>query len=62
MLTLPKGLIGVLVTPLWTHTYPNSVGVPHKQVMSSSGVKCIVALTDQWYLTYREEERHKLTE
>ena len=29
---------------------------PEKLVMSRSGDECIVALTDQWYLTYGEEE------
>lgn len=35
---------------------------PEKQVMSRSGDECVVALTDQWYLTYGEEEWRKLTE
>ena len=29
---------------------------PEKQVMSRSGDECVVALTDQWYLVYGEEE------
>ena len=29
---------------------------PEKQVMSRSGDECVVALTDQWYLTYGEEK------
>ena len=29
---------------------------PEKQVMSRSGDECVVALTDQWYLIYGEEE------
>ena len=29
---------------------------PEKLVMSRSGDECIVALTDQWYLTYGEDE------
>ena len=29
---------------------------PEKMVMSRSGDECVVALTDQWYLTYGEEE------
>ena len=28
---------------------------PEKEVMSRSGGECVVALTDQWYLTYGEE-------
>ncbi|GMH30927.1 hypothetical protein Nepgr_032770 [Nepenthes gracilis] len=35
---------------------------PEKRVMSRSGDECIVALTDQWYLTYGESEWKKLTE
>lgn len=35
---------------------------PEKQVMSRSGDECVVALTDQWYLTYGEEGWRKLTE
>ena len=35
---------------------------PEKQVMSRSGGECVVALTDQWYLTYGEEEWRKVTE
>lgn len=31
------------------------------QVMSRSGDECVVALTDQWYLTYGEEEWLKAT-
>lgn len=29
---------------------------PEKQVMSRSGDVCVVALTDQWYLNYGEDE------
>ncbi|XP_072964370.1 leucine--tRNA ligase, cytoplasmic [Typha angustifolia] len=29
---------------------------PEKKVMSRSGDECVVALTDQWYITYGEEE------
>ena len=29
---------------------------PEKLVMSRSGDECVVALTDQWYLTYGEDE------
>eukprot|EP00898_Chlorokybus_atmophyticus_P008880 jgi/Chlat1/8994/Chrsp94S08281 len=29
---------------------------PEKKVMSRSGDECVVALTDQWYVTYGEEE------
>jgi leucyl-tRNA synthetase len=29
---------------------------PEKKVMSRSGEECVVALTDQWYLSYGEEE------
>lgn len=29
---------------------------PEKKVMSRSGNECVVALTDQWYVTYGEEE------
>jgi len=35
---------------------------PEKQVMSRSGDECVVALTDQWYLTYGEEQWKNLTE
>lgn len=31
-------------------------------VMSRSGDECVVALTDQWYITYGESEWKKLTE
>ncbi|CAD7704718.1 unnamed protein product [Ostreobium quekettii] len=34
---------------------------PESLVMSRSGDKCIVALTDQWYITYGEEEWANLT-
>ncbi|KAK9123081.1 hypothetical protein Sjap_012683 [Stephania japonica] len=30
--------------------------VPEKKVMSRSGDECVVALTDQWYITYGEQE------
>ncbi|KAJ4792022.1 Leucine--tRNA ligase [Rhynchospora pubera] len=35
---------------------------PEKKVMSRSGDECVVALTDQWYITYGEEEWKKLAE
>ena len=35
---------------------------PEKQVMSRSGDECVVALTDQWYLTYGEDHWKHLTE
>ncbi|KAB1208566.1 Leucine--tRNA ligase, cytoplasmic [Morella rubra] len=35
---------------------------PEKRVMSRSGDECIVALTDQWYLTYGEPEWKKLAQ
>ena len=35
---------------------------PEKQVMSRSGDECVVALTDQWYLTYGEEQWKNLAE
>ncbi|CAI9097023.1 OLC1v1033311C1 [Oldenlandia corymbosa var. corymbosa] len=35
---------------------------PEKKVMSRSGDECVVALTDQWYLTYGEAEWRKLAE
>ncbi|OAY45047.1 leucine--tRNA ligase, cytoplasmic [Manihot esculenta] len=35
---------------------------PEKRVMSRSGDECVVALTDQWYITYGEEEWKKLAE
>ncbi|XP_031274457.1 leucine--tRNA ligase, cytoplasmic-like [Pistacia vera] len=35
---------------------------PEKRVMSRSGDECVVALTDQWYITYGEEEWRKLAE
>ncbi|KAG0562416.1 hypothetical protein KC19_9G144200 [Ceratodon purpureus] len=35
---------------------------PEKKVMSRSGDECVVALTDQWYLLYGEEEWRTLTE
>jgi leucyl-tRNA synthetase len=31
------------------------------QVISRSGDECVVALTDQWYLTYGEEEWQRIT-
>jgi len=34
---------------------------PEKQVISRSGEECVVALTDQWYITYGEEEWQGLT-
>lgn len=35
---------------------------PEKKVMSRSGDECVVALTDQWYLLYGEEEWKTLSE
>lgn len=35
---------------------------PEKKVMSRSGDECVVALTDQWYITYGEEEWRKAAE
>ncbi|EEF35924.1 leucine--tRNA ligase, cytoplasmic isoform X2 [Ricinus communis] len=35
---------------------------PEKRVVSRSGDECVVALTDQWYITYGEEEWRKLAE
>ena len=35
---------------------------PEKLVMSRSGGECVVALTDQWYLTYGEDHWKGLTE
>ncbi|KAG9145213.1 hypothetical protein Leryth_008994 [Lithospermum erythrorhizon] len=35
---------------------------PEKKVMSRSGDECVVALTDQWYITYGESEWRKITE
>ncbi|XP_023523654.1 leucine--tRNA ligase, cytoplasmic-like [Cucurbita pepo subsp. pepo] len=35
---------------------------PEKRVTSRSGDECIVALTDQWYITYGESEWKKLAE
>lgn len=35
---------------------------PEKQVISRSGDECVVALTDQWYLTYGEKHWKSLTE
>ncbi|XP_022970400.1 leucine--tRNA ligase, cytoplasmic-like [Cucurbita maxima] len=35
---------------------------PEKRVISRSGDECIVALTDQWYITYGESEWKKLAE
>ncbi|GAV63288.1 tRNA-synt_1 domain-containing protein/Anticodon_1 domain-containing protein [Cephalotus follicularis] len=34
---------------------------PEKRVISRSGDECVVALTDQWYITYGEAEWKKLT-
>lgn len=38
-----------------------SYAEPESAVVSRSGDECIVALTDQWYLTYGEEEWKKTT-
>ncbi|XVF56950.1 hypothetical protein PTKIN_Ptkin06aG0162200 [Pterospermum kingtungense] len=35
---------------------------PEKKVMSRSGDECVVALTDQWYITYGEPEWRELAE
>ncbi|KAK3002424.1 hypothetical protein RJ639_022209 [Escallonia herrerae] len=35
---------------------------PEKKVMSRSGDECVVALTDQWYITYGETEWKKAAE
>ncbi|KAJ6847575.1 leucine--tRNA ligase, cytoplasmic [Iris pallida] len=35
---------------------------PEKKVMSRSGDECVVALTDQWYITYGEPEWKEKTE
>ncbi|KAI3911980.1 hypothetical protein MKW98_010924 [Papaver atlanticum] len=35
---------------------------PEKKVMSRSGDECVVALTDQWYITYGEEKWKKMAE
>ena len=35
---------------------------PEKPVMSRSGDECVVALTDQWYLTYGEQEWKEATQ
>ncbi|KAL3508195.1 hypothetical protein ACH5RR_033577 [Cinchona calisaya] len=35
---------------------------PEKKVMSRSGDECVVALTDQWYIIYSEQEWKKLAE
>ncbi|XP_060670143.1 leucine--tRNA ligase, cytoplasmic isoform X1 [Ziziphus jujuba] len=35
---------------------------PEKRVMSRSGDECVVALTDQWYITYGENEWRKLAQ
>ncbi|KAM7257744.1 hypothetical protein ACFE04_013485 [Oxalis oulophora] len=35
---------------------------PEKRVTSRSGDDCVVALTDQWYITYGEEEWKRLSE
>ncbi|KAL9653690.1 hypothetical protein ABK040_009164 [Willaertia magna] len=37
-------------------------GEPEKEVISRSGDKCVVSLTDQWYLDYGEEEWKKIVE
>ena len=34
---------------------------PEKPVMSRSGDACVVALTDQWYLSYGEDEWREAT-
>lgn len=42
------------------HALPYSE--PEKTVMSRSGDECVVALTDQWYLTYGEDAWRAATE
>ncbi|KAI3840765.1 hypothetical protein MKX03_006501 [Papaver bracteatum] len=37
-----------------------SYSEPEKKVMSRSGNECVVALTDQWYITYGEQEWRKM--
>ncbi|XP_071938457.1 leucine--tRNA ligase, cytoplasmic-like [Coffea arabica] len=39
-----------------------SYSEPEKKVMSRSGDECVVALTDQWYIIYGEQEWKKLAE
>ncbi|XP_061996179.1 leucine--tRNA ligase, cytoplasmic-like isoform X1 [Rosa rugosa] len=39
-----------------------SYSEPEKRVLSRSGDECVVALTDQWYITYGETEWKKLAE
>ncbi|KAM5550877.1 hypothetical protein ABKV19_027293 [Rosa sericea] len=39
-----------------------SYSEPEKRVQSRSGDECVVALTDQWYITYGETEWKKLAE
>ncbi|EKX38614.1 hypothetical protein GUITHDRAFT_158495 [Guillardia theta CCMP2712] len=39
-----------------------SYAEPEKEVMSRSGNECVVALTDQWYIKYGEEEWRKQVE
>ncbi|RZC83660.1 hypothetical protein C5167_046442 [Papaver somniferum] len=39
-----------------------SYSEPEQKVMSRSGDECVVALTDQWYITYGEEEWRKMAE
>lgn len=34
---------------------------PEKRVISRSGDECVVALTDQWFLVYGEEQWRDLT-
>ena len=38
-----------------------SYSEPERQVISRSGDECVVALTDQWYLTYGEQEWKEVT-
>lgn len=44
--------------PLSPAPHPN---LHSTQVISRSGDECVVALTDQWYLTYGEEEWQRIT-
>ncbi|GIL94940.1 hypothetical protein Vretimale_1053 [Volvox reticuliferus] len=41
-----------MVADSWAMIYSE----PERQVISRSGDECVVALTDQWYMTYGEEE------
>ncbi|KAI3980074.1 hypothetical protein MKX01_042728 [Papaver californicum] len=49
-------------TKLLENSQAVSYSEPEKKVMSRSGDECVVALTDQWYITYGEEEWRKMAE